>query len=195
MKTASLPRLFIYSAGALLLAAALGMFISIWAGTGLIHPHDPLFGMTMPKFFCIVGGLELLIALICLFGKQSSLQVVLVLWLAMSFTVYETGLWAMGVSGGFRGYFGDVSAAFGISGSTADMMPKVLVVYLFTGSLLSLLWPWIRKESGEPQRNTDGYLKTSCPACDGHIAFPAHAIGEKIPCPHCAKMITLLNPA
>ncbi|MDD5140584.1 MAG: hypothetical protein PHY43_10040 [Verrucomicrobiales bacterium] len=43
-------------------------------------------------------------------------------------------------------------------------MQESIVGYLLTGSLLSLLWPWIRNESREPQSS---YLKTSCsPAMD-----------------------------
>jgi predicted RNA-binding Zn-ribbon protein involved in translation (DUF1610 family) len=187
-------RQFTYSAGALLLAAAMGMFISTWAGTGLIHPHDPIFKIPIPRLFWIVGGLELLIALICLFGKRVSLQVTLVLWLAMNFTVYQIGLWGMGVSGGFKGYLGDVSAAFGISFSTADLMMKTLVLYLLSGSILSLLWLWIKTKSGESQSNKNGYLKTPCPACGGHIRFAAQNLGQTILCPHCREAVTLQAP-
>jgi hypothetical protein len=38
-------------------------------------------------------------------------------------------------------------------------------------------------------------LKTSCVLCGGHIEFPAHAVGLKIPCPHCKMDITLKEPA
>jgi hypothetical protein len=194
MKTASLPRLFGYSAGVLLLAAALVLFISVWAGTRLIHPHEPLFGMSLPGFFCIVGGFELAVATICLFGQNTFLQAVLVLWLAMNFAAYQAGLWWMGVNGGYKGYLGDVSAAFGISAGTADMLLKILVLYLLVGSLFSFLWPWIKRESTESQGNTDGYMKTSCPACGGHIQFAAQNVGQKISCPHCQKETTLRMP-
>src|ERR1022692_2098371 len=41
------------------------------------------------------------------------------------------------------------------------------------------------------------YLQTLCPACDGSIEFPAHALWEQIDCPHCGKIITLgtVSPA
>ena len=194
MKPISLPRLFVHSAGALLLAAATGMFISIWAGRGLIHPHEPLLGMSLPEFFWIVGGLELSIGLICLFGKQTTLQATLVLWLAINFAAYQAGLWWMGGSAGFKGYLGDVSAAFGISAGTADLMLKVLVLYLLTGSLVSLLWLWLKKESSALHGNLASNLKISCPACGGHIAFSAGNLGQKIPCPHCRKETTLRKP-
>lgn len=186
--------LFLYSAGALLLAASMMMFLSILAGIGLGHPHDSLSGMTTPTLFWIVGGFELLIALICLFGKRLSLQLTLVFWLAINSIVCQLVLWCTGVSAGFKGYLGDVSAAFGISCTVADVMMKILIVYLLTCSVLSLLFLWIRKKSSGSQCNTNGYLKTSCPACGGHIRFPFQNLGHLISCPHCQKTITLRKP-
>ena len=194
MKTASLPRLFVSSASVLLLAAALALFISVWAGRGLIHPHEPLLGMSLPLFSWIIGGFELVFGLICLFGKKSILQATLVLWLAANLVAYLAGISWMGGSVGFKGYLGDVSAAFGISADTADMMLKTLVLYLLAGSLLSLLWVWAKKESGALQGNMASNLKISCPVCGGHIAFSAVNIGQKVPCPHCQKAITLRKP-
>jgi hypothetical protein len=173
--------LFTYSAGALLLATAMGVFISIWAGTGLIHPHDPIFMISIPKLFWIVGVIELFIALICLFWKSVYLQVLLVLWLAINFMVYQMALRWMGVSGGFKGYLGDVSAAFDISFSTADLMMKTLVLYLLSGSILSLLWLWKKTESGESQGNKNGYIETSVPTVADTSPFPAATSAKESP--------------
>ncbi len=194
MKTASLPQTFIYSAGTLLLAAALGMFFSIEAGRGLIHPHEPLSGISLPAFFCIVGGLELAVALICLFGQNALLQTSLVLWLAINLAVYQAGLWWMGIIGGFKGCLGDVSAAFGVSAGTADLLLKALVLYLLTGSLFSLLWSWKTKLSAKTPDSADSHLKISCPSCGGHIRFASQNLGQKIPCPHCQKETILRKP-
>lgn len=38
-------------------------------------------------------------------------------------------------------------------------------------------------------------LKIACFCCKQHIEFPAHAIGQKIPCPPCNMGITLKEPA
>ncbi len=194
MKTVNLPRQFVYSAGVLLLAAALAMFISVWAGTRLIHPHEPLFGMSLPGFFCIVGGFELAVATVCLFGQNTFLKAVLVLWLAMNFAAYQAGLWWMGGIAGFKGYLGDVSAAFGISAGSANIMVQILVLYLLAGSLVSLLWIWTKGKSAESKVNTENDLKISCPACGGHIRFASQNLGQKISCPHCQKQTTLRKP-
>jgi hypothetical protein len=194
VKTISLLRQFVGSAGVLLLAVALAMFISLWASRGLIHPHEPVFGMSLPEFFCVIGGFELSIALICLFGQNTFLQATLILWLAVNFAAYQAGLWWMGGTAEFKGYLGDVSAAFGISAGSADLILKALILYLLAGSLLSLAGSWIKKESKETQDNADGHLKTSCPSCGCHIRFAAQNVGQKISCPHCQKETTLRKP-
>jgi hypothetical protein len=38
-------------------------------------------------------------------------------------------------------------------------------------------------------------LKMTCFFCKEHIEFPSHALGEKIPCPHCKMDITLKEQA
>jgi uncharacterized paraquat-inducible protein A len=40
-----------------------------------------------------------------------------------------------------------------------------------------------------------GMIRTSCFFCGGHIEFPAHALGQKLQCPHCKRDITLKEPA
>ncbi len=53
---------------------------------------------------------------------------------------------------------------------------------LIVGSSFSALWLWAT------DKNT---LKVSCANCGGHIQFPIKAVGSKIPCPHCQKIMTL----
>ena len=40
-----------------------------------------------------------------------------------------------------------------------------------------------------------GFLKCSCSYCQGHIEFPAHALGITTTCPHCGIETTLVAPA
>jgi hypothetical protein len=44
-------------------------------------------------------------------------------------------------------------------------------------------------------QSNDPFARMSCFFCKGHIEFPPHAIGQKIPCPHCRMDITLKEPA
>jgi hypothetical protein len=63
----------------------------------------------------------------------------------------------------------------------------MLPVYLVPGSYAALMRLWLKPQTIES-------IKMSCFFCKEHIEFPSHATGQKIPCPHCAKTITLLNP-
>jgi ribosomal protein S27E len=183
-------RLFMYSAGALLLAAAMMMFIGVWVGTGhgLIHPRDPILGIPTSLLLGIVGGISLLTAIICLFGKRESVQAALVLLLAINIASYQAGLWISNISSGFSGYLGDESAAFHISPITANTIVNILSSYLCIGGGLSLLCLWVRRESAEPQ---GGFLKTACTNCGGHIKFASEKLGQVISCPHCEKSTKL----
>src|ERR1035437_10408835 len=84
-------RLFTDSAGALLLALAVAMFISNRANARFTLPHDPLLMISMRTTFWIMGAIELVVALVCLFGKQLRFKAVLVLWLAVNLFAYQIG--------------------------------------------------------------------------------------------------------
>ena len=179
-----LHQLFLHSAGAILLGLAAVMFVGNVSGNGWVSPRDPLLTIPMRDTLWGFSVLALGVALVCLFGKRPSLQLALVLWLAMNFAVYQVGLGWSGATGGFKGYLGGVSAAFDLSVGTTARLLQFIILYLFAGSLLSLVWHWRRPASAESAASE---LKTSCTACGGHIRFAAQNLGQIINCPHCQK--------
>jgi DNA-directed RNA polymerase subunit RPC12/RpoP len=187
----TLIRIFTYSSGALLLAAASAGFITNWASAGFTTPHDPIFMISIRLLFWIVGGVGLAVALVCLFGRKISLQLTLILWLSMNLVMYRAGLACFGMRGGFRGYFANLSGVFGISPNTADEMLKIMVLYLLIGSSISLLFPWAWTRMRKVSVQTNGHIKNFCPSCGGKVEFPVDGIGREIPCPHCQTTITL----
>jgi DNA-directed RNA polymerase subunit RPC12/RpoP len=190
----TLPRIFIWSAGALLLAAATSGFITNWASVGFTTAHDPIFLVSIRNLFWIVGGVGLAVALVCLFGRRISLPLTLILWLSMNLLIYRAGLAYYGMHGGFRGYLGNLSDVFGISPDTADGMLNMMVLYLLIGSSISLLFPWAWTRMRKSSANAGGRIKNFCPACGGKVEFPVHEIGRQIACPHCQTTITLRKP-
>jgi DNA-directed RNA polymerase subunit RPC12/RpoP len=38
-------------------------------------------------------------------------------------------------------------------------------------------------------------MTNTCAFCKDHIEFPSHAIGRKIPCPHCGMDVILKEPS
>jgi len=146
-------RWFTDSAGALLLALAMAMFIGNTDGSMWVPPHDPLLVISMPVVFWIVGALELAVGLVCLFGKRAWLKTTLTLWLAVTFLAYEFGLfWAAGPRS-FAGYMGNLASAFHVTPGTAFWILTMAFVYLLSGSVVSLLWPCVHS----PRFNSEAH--------------------------------------
>ncbi len=197
---------FHHSAGALLLAAAAALFVSSRVGATIILPPDPLFAVSLKTMFWIVSGLCLAVGLFTLAGNPGFMRVILIAGLATVLLAYRLGCLWHGVHG-LRGYLGSFSDAFAVSAATAEIMAEAALVYLVVGSYFALAGLWWqnrrnagrqipRKESPAPiSPPASGNLKMSCVSCGGHIEFPAHAVGQQIQCPHCAKTITLAKPA
>jgi hypothetical protein len=179
-------RCFADSAGVLLAAMAAVMFITNLATANLVQPRDAVLLVSMRTVLWVVGAIGLAVALICLFGKQPSLQMALVLWLATNLLVYQIGMFWTGGQRGSRGYLGNVADAFGIGPDTAYWLLKAVCLYLFIGSLVSLLLVW--------RENSKGYLKAVCAQCGGHVAYPPQGLGKSISCPHCQATMTLRAP-
>jgi DNA-directed RNA polymerase subunit RPC12/RpoP len=183
-------RWFTDLAGALLLAASTAMFISNGASAGFVQPRDPLFGISMPMVFWLVGAAGCGVGLVCLFGKQAWLKLNLVLWFALNFWAYQLGLFWTAGPRGFNGYWGNLADAFGISSIAAGLILKMFFLYLLIGGFISLFLPSLGKTPG----HADDYMKISCPSCGGHVKFAAQNIGQQIACPHCQSAVTLRKP-
>ena len=95
-----LIRLFLYSAGALILATAVAKFFSASGSARILQSRDPILMIPLQYVFWIVGGIELAVALVCLLGRRARLQAGLVAWLATNFVVYRLGLLWIGYHGG-----------------------------------------------------------------------------------------------
>jgi hypothetical protein len=148
--------------------------------------------LQLPVLFWTVGGMLLMTALFCLFGRQTNLQLTIVLWLATNLIVYRIGLHYMGAKGGVQGYLGEMGDAFGASTSVMSWLLAVSVGYLFVGSSLVMILAWT-SEKVEINRAKSS-LKIACAHCGGHIEFFLRNLGQRIPCPHCQATITLSKP-
>ena len=82
-------RAFVYSAGGVLLAAALGRFIIALGSAPVLDLPDPLLEIPLRYAVLGVGVLELAVALVCLFAKSLGRQAGLVGWLATNWAVYR----------------------------------------------------------------------------------------------------------
>jgi hypothetical protein len=182
-------RYFNQSAGVLLLAMGLALFLSNWASRELAAPLDPVLQVSLRALHWVVGAALVGAAVLCLFGERLSLQATLVLWLAADFWVYVIGLRWSGAQH-VHVLLASGPEAFGLARSVAALLVQAVFAYLLVGSAGALTWLWWRGRQ-RPSAATSGDVKISCRHCGGHIAFPAHGVGQQMACPHCAQSIKL----
>jgi len=196
---AKFARSFIYTAGGILLAMGLIRFLIV-ASAPFLPLRDPLLGISTFIVILIVGGVELIAALLCLFDRQVGLQAGLLAWLATNFLAYQVGLFWSGYPLKY-GCLGSLTDPLHLSHGAVGFIMGLIPIYLLLGSYGVFIWLWFTKEGREAQhvaamssdqRDTfAGLLKMSCPACGGHIKFDGQNMGQQIPCPHCQKNTTL----
>lgn len=196
--TAALPLLphkfvrhAVYVFGAILLFLALVTLWGNWNKINLVSATDPVSSLTLRNALWVLASLELVVAMLCLFGANVIIQLGLVCWLALNFLLYQVGLHWLGSGGGFKAGYVGISSVFGVSVTAVDVLSKLLFVGLLLGSTGGLVWARWRKASFWVRCE---HLKMPCPACGGHIQFGIADIGQKIPCPHCAKSVVLREP-
>ncbi len=134
----NLVRSFIYSAGAILLFVATALFLVNFTTPADFAPaREPVFHLTVPLVFWTVGGVGLLVATVCLFGRNTSFNITLVSVFAASLLGCRVLVSVLDISDGFKGYLGGVADAFGLQGSTADALLIVTSLYLLAGCMVS----------------------------------------------------------
>jgi len=144
-------RLFIYSAGTLLLMTGVAKLISSHGTARILQNQDPILKMSFQRLFQIVGSIELAVASFCYFGRRLQLQTALVGWLATGFLIYRMGLNWVGYDKPC-GCLGNLTDALRITPQTADTMMKITLAYLLIGSYGALFWLW---RQNRVHRNSD----------------------------------------
>jgi hypothetical protein len=89
-------------------------------------------GFQFLNLFRIVGGIEVAIALACIFSKRTWLPTGLLAWLATSFLAYRIGLVAVGYHRPCS-CMGNLTDALHIPPQTADTAMKIILAYLLIG--------------------------------------------------------------
>ena len=182
-------KLFIYSAGAVLLAATLERLLIATGSAQALALPEPVMGIPLRYAVLLVGGFELVVALICLFGKQTGLQLGWLAWMATNYAVYRIGLLTMGIHQ--QGTcIGTLTDPLHLERGTFGNIIGVLPLYLLVGSYVGVFWLWLAGCRAKAAK----FIKMSCPACGVHLRFDDRNLGQKILCPQCQKSITLRKP-
>ena len=187
--SARLIRIFVLAAGGLLLAGALNRFI-IAAGSGQFFAlSDPALGIPLRYAVLAVGAIELVVALICLFGRRVEHQIGWLTWLGTSYVVFWIGLVLQHCppQGSCIGSLTDpLRIYYGTTGYILELLPFPLVLC----SYAAMVWLWSQRRSSQPIETE----KMACHSCGVHIEFAVQYLGQRIPCPQCQATITLRRP-
>ena len=131
------------------MVTSVAKLISASGSARILQYPDPVFYISFRHVFWIVGGLELLVALVCFFGKRMGLQAGLVAWLASTFMAYRLNLvwvgWHKPCS-----CLGNLTDTLHISPQTADTAMKIVLGYLLLGSYAALFWLWKQRRKVTP---------------------------------------------
>jgi predicted RNA-binding Zn-ribbon protein involved in translation (DUF1610 family) len=175
-----------WSAGFILLIAALNRFLIATGTARSLFVPEPLVGIPLRYAVILVGVLELVVGLICLFGKRLGPQLGWLIWLSFDYVVYRAALFYLHCDPQTTCLGGPTDPLHLSRTILAPILP-FLPFYLLVGSCAAALWLWsLGRESK--------YLKMSCPSCGVHIKFLARRLGEKTACPQCRTAITLRRP-
>jgi hypothetical protein len=144
------PRFFLYSVAVVLFLTALAKFISSFGGARVLLEHDPLTNLQFLYLFRLVGSIETVVALACLFSKRIWIPTGLVAWLATGFLAYRIELWRSGWHKSCS-CLGNFTDALHIKPETADTVMKIVLAYLLIGSYGTLFWLWRQRKKAAAQ--------------------------------------------
>ena len=137
---------FTYTAGTLLLVAAIAKLISSIGSSHILALPDPIFIISFRLVLFIAGIIELAVGYTCLFHKQAVIRVGLLAVLSTNFMLYRLGLTLIGWHRPCP-CLGNLTDALHIPPQTADTAMKIVLAYLLLGSYGTLFWLWREKRN------------------------------------------------
>lgn len=195
---------FLFSAGVIMLAAAILRISILFQGTlssrMLLAATDGIFGFSVGDELWGIAIVELLIASGILFINDLSARLWLLAWAAINYFVIKIAMSCLNLK--FESScLGVLSDPFHLSRGPMGILLKMIPYYLLFGATASLgcLCPKLPLKVGgkkheRPLMTPAGFWKMVCPVCGVHIQFDERNLGRKIPCPQCQKTVTLRKP-
>lgn len=141
-----LIRLFLYSAGMIFLIVAVAKIISGAGGSRILALPDPIVQIPYRYLLLLAGLLELVVALVCLRGKDLILKAWAVAWIASIVGIYRLGLLSIHYVTPCS-CLGTFTASLNVKPETADLTMKAILIYLLLGSYTTLLWLWRQRRA------------------------------------------------
>jgi hypothetical protein len=164
-------------------ASALTRFVIAAGRSQALALPDPILDLPLRTDVLLAGMLEMAVALICLFGKQTSIKIASLVWLAATFSGYRAGLFWMGVhpQGTAIGSWTD---PLHLAGTFIGYVTALLPFCFMAGSCFVAVGVLVHKWHHH-------YQRMFCPDCGGHIRFFEGDGGKSNSCPHCKSAIIL----
>jgi hypothetical protein len=131
--------IFIRSAGVILLVTGFAKIASGFGDKIILDQSDPLFGISFRHLMQLAGMVEIVVAGICFFVKNTRLNLCLIGWLTLNFLAYRATLHLIGWHKPCS-CLGNLTDVLHISPTTADWVMKGVLVYLFAGSCVAPLF-------------------------------------------------------
>jgi DNA-directed RNA polymerase subunit RPC12/RpoP len=181
---------FVYSAGGILLAAALIRFVIAAGNAPVMALPEPTLGIPLRYAVLVIGAIEAAVALYSLFGSQTALQVAWLGWLTANFVFFRF-LLLLVRSHPQATCIGSLTDPLHLSrGMPGLIMTGALLYFLLGSCVASVNLLWLEDQIPQPAETR----KMTCPGCGIHIRFALQNLGQRIPCPHCQRIITLREP-
>jgi predicted secreted protein len=130
-------KLFIKSAGLLLLLTSLAKLFTVFEGVRILQLHDPILGVRFRYVFLFIGIIEMGLAYACLFFSSTKLRLLFIAWLSSCFVVYRAGLWSIGIHA--CPCLGNFADALHLSNLSANIITLSVLAYLLFGSYFFIL--------------------------------------------------------
>ena len=191
---------FLFSAGVIVLAAAFLrcaiLFQDTLASRMLLEGKDTFFGFQVRPELWVLALAEFLVAGGLFFLNNTLTRLMLLAWAATNYLLIKFALASENIKLQ-TSFIGSLSDPFHLAHGITGQVLAIIPYYLLLGAYLSLGWLWLRQVKWERkprvkvQTGRDGFWKMSCPGCGGHVKFALQNEGQKIPCPHCEKVLTL----
>jgi hypothetical protein len=134
-------RLFVFSAGGVLLITGLAKVLSALGRAQVLEQDDPIFGISFRYLMFSVGVIELFISAICILTTKQNLSLGLVALLSTNFLGYRMGLLWIGYHGPCS-CLGNLTDAIHLPPKMADSIMKLILAYLLVGSYAMLFCLW-----------------------------------------------------
>lgn len=172
-----------YLSGSCLFFTGLTEIFCAFSPSQSLNTADPILGILFRYLMLAAGIIQLVIASILLFTKNYKWGFGLTGWFAVNYLAYRVGLWNLG----WHHTLGFTAPVLVVSPPVADAIISTLTLF----PLLAIIGVYWRQRRIVMAAS---FHKMFCPACGGHVKFAVQNLGAQIPCPHCAKTLTLRQP-